>query len=138
MSTATRHRQIYVNLPVRDLARSMAFYRALGYGFDAAYTNEQAAALVLGDNLYVMLLQQDFFRGFTSKPLADATQSTQVLLCVDCASRDEVDALVARALATGGSAPRPAKDHGFMYFHGYDDPDGHAWELMHQVAPPQG
>lgn len=125
------HHQIFVNLPVKDLARSMAFFKAMGYSFNAQFTNELAAALELGPQLYAMLLTEPFFQGFTGKPIVDAHTSTEVLTCLSCESRAEVDALVAKALAAGGSAPRPPVDHGFMYSHGYEDPDGHIWELVH-------
>ena len=125
------HKQIFVNLPVRDVARSQVFFRAMGYEFDPQFTNEQAAALVLGDKLYAMLLVHDFFKGFTGKPIADATQTTEVLTCLSCDSRTEVDALVAKALAAGGTAPRPPQDHGFMYAHGFEDLDGHIWEYVY-------
>lgn len=125
------HKQIFVNLPIKQMARSQAFFRALGYQFDPHFTNEQGAALVLGENLYAMLLVEDFFKGFTGKTIADATQTTEVLTCLSCASRAEVDALVAKAVAAGGTAPRQPQDHGFMYAHGYEDLDGHIWELVH-------
>jgi len=125
------HKQIFVNLPIKDMARSQAFFRALGYEFDPHFTNEQGAALVLGENLYAMLLVEDFFKGFTGKAIADATQTTEVLNCLSCESRAEVDALVAKAVAAGGTAPRAPQDHGFMYAHGYEDLDGHIWELVY-------
>lgn len=127
------HQNIFVNLPVKDLARSMAFFRALGYGFNMNFTNEQAASLVLGDNLYAMLLTEPFFQGFTGKPIADATRSTEVLVCLSCTSRDEVDALVRKAREAGATVPRQPQDHGFMYGHGFEDLDGHIWELVHMA-----
>ena len=81
-------------------------------------------------SIHAMLLTHDFFKTFTSKPVADATRSTEVLVCLSCESRAEVDALVQRALAAGGTAPRPPQDHGFMYAHGFEDLDGHIWELV--------
>ena len=81
-------------------------------------------------SIHAMLLTQDFFRTFTSKPIADATRSTEVLVCLSCESRGEVDALVKKALAAGGTAPRAPQDHGFMYAHGFEDLDGHIWELV--------
>jgi uncharacterized protein len=78
-----------------------------------------------------MLLTKDFFKTFTSKPLSDPSKSTQVLVCLSCESRAEVDNVVAKALAAGGTAPRAAKDQGFMYGHGFEDLDGHIWELIH-------
>ncbi len=131
------HRQIYVNLPIADMARSRAFFEALGYQFNPQFSNEQGACLVLGDNLYVMLLVQPFFQGFIDKRIADARESTEVLVCLSCESRAEVDQLVARAIAAGGRAPRPPQDHGFMYGHGFEDLDGHLWELVHMVDASQ-
>jgi predicted lactoylglutathione lyase len=121
--------QIYVNLPVRDLARSKTFFDALGYRFNPQFTDDKAACMVVSDSIYVMLLSEPFCQTFTHKPLADARQSTEVLLCLSCNSRDEVDALVKKAWEAGGKVPRAAVDHGFMYQHGFEDPDGHLWEL---------
>ncbi|SOE81674.1 Predicted lactoylglutathione lyase [Caballeronia arationis] len=128
------HKQIFVNLPVKDLKRSMTFFKALGLSFDPQFTNDQGACLVIGDNIFAMLLVEDFFQGFTSKAIVDAEQSTEVLVCLSCESRAEVDELVAKAVAAGGRAPRPPLDHGFMYGHGFEDLDGHIWELVH-MAP---
>jgi len=125
------HDQIYVNLPIRDMARSRDFFSALGYRFEPRFSSEQGACLVLGENLYAMLLTHEFFQGFTAKPIVDATQATEVIVCLNCESRAAVDGLVAMALAAGGTAPRPPIDHGFMYVHGFEDLDGHIWELMH-------
>lgn len=130
------HSQIFVNLPIADMSKSKAFFSTLGYTIDPNFTNEQGAALVLGDKLYAMLLVRDFFATFTHKPVADARHSTEVLVCLSCESRAEVDTLVAKAVAAGGSAPRPAQDHGFMYAHGFEDLDGHIWELVHMTGLP--
>lgn len=128
------HKQIFVNLPVKDLKCSMTFFKALGLSFDPQFTNDQGACLVIGENIFAMLLVEDFFQGFTSKAIVDAAQSTEVLVCLSCESRVEVDDLVAKAVAAGGRAPRPPLDHGFMYGHGFEDLDGHIWELVH-MAP---
>jgi len=125
------HKQIFVNLPIADMQKSQAFFKKLGYTFNPDFTNDQGACMVVGDNLYIMLLVKDFFQGFTGKPVADATQSTEVLVCLSCESRAEVDDLVARAVAAGGSSPRPPQDYGFMYGHGFEDLDGHIWELAY-------
>ena len=130
------HPQIFVNLPIRDMAASRAFFAALGYGFNPDFTNDQGAALVLGENLYAMLLVRDFFATFTDKPLADAKSSTEVLVCLSCDSREQVDTLVAKAAAAGGKAHRQPQDHGFMYAHGFEDLDGHLWELVHMSGMP--
>lgn len=129
------HRQIYVNLPIADMARSRAFFEALGYAFNPQFSNEQGACLVLGENLHAMLLVQPFFQSFIDKRIADARETTEVLLCLSCDSREEVDGLVARALAAGGRTPRPPQDHGFMYAHSFEDLDGHLWELVHMADP---
>ena len=130
------HRQIFVNLPIANMARSRAFFSALGYSFNPDFSNEQGAAVVLGENLYAMLLVHDFFKTFIDKPLADAHQSTEVLVCLSCDSRAEVDTLVAKAIAAGGKAPRAVQDHGFMYAHGFEDLDGHIWELVFMSGMP--
>lgn len=125
------HRQIFVNLPVADLARSIAFFESLGYHVNPQFTNESGACLVLGETLHAMMLTRPFFQSFIDKPVADAHQATEVLTCLSCESRAEVDALVAKARAAGGAVPRPPQDHGFMYGHGFVDLDGHVWELVY-------
>ena len=133
-------REIFVNLPIRNMERSKAFFGALGFTFNPQFTNEQGACMVIADgSSYAMLLVEPFFQTFTKKPIADAAKSTEVLICLSCASRAEVDDLVRKAIAAGGSAPNAPQDHGFMYGHGFQDPDGHLWELMYMdptAAPP--
>lgn len=125
------HKQIFVNLAVNDLPKSRPFFESLGFSFNPQFSNDQGACLVIGDNIFAMLLVKDFFKTFTSKPLADPRKSSEVLLCLACESRAEVDTLVAKALAAGGTAPRAPQDHGFMYGHGFEDLDGHIWELVY-------
>jgi len=133
----TSNKQIFVNLPVKDLQRSTAFFKSLGYAFNADFTNDSGACMVISeDHIHAMLLTEVFFQGFTKKPVADASKTTEVLVCLSCDSRDEVDSLVAKALAAGGTAPNPPQDHGFMYSHGFEDLDGHVWELVHMASPP--
>lgn len=124
-------RQIYVNLPVKNLERSKAFFGSLGFQFNPQFTSESGAGMVIADNIYAMLLTESFFQTFTKKPVADATRSTEVLVCLSCESRAEVDELVRRAIAAGGKAPNAPQDHGFMYSHGFEDIDGHVWELAY-------
>ena len=134
------HKQIFVNLAVNDLPRSKAFFESLGLTFNPQFTNDHGACLVLGENIFAMLLVKEFFKGFTGKPLVDPREATEVLLCLSCDSRAEVDAIVAKAVAAGGIAPRAPQDHGFMYGHGFEDLDGHIWELGYMdmaAAPPQ-
>lgn len=135
----SNHKQIFVNLPIKNMERSRRFFESLGYGFNPQFTNEQGACMVVGENLFVMLLVEPFFQTFTKKPVADGS-STEVLICLSCDSRAQVDELVAKALAAGGSAPNPVQDHGFMYGHGFHDIDGHGWELVYMdpnAVPPQ-
>ncbi len=134
-------RQIFVNLPIKNMEKSQAFFKALGFTFNPQFTNEQGACMVVSeDHSYVMLLIEPFFKTFIKKPVADATQTTEVLICLSCDSRAEVDEMVRKALAAGGTAPNPVQDHGFMYGHGFTDLDGHTWEVMWMdphAAPPQ-
>jgi len=133
-------RKIFVNLPIRNMERSQAFFKSLGFSFKPQFTNEQGACMVIEEgSIHAMLLVEPFFQTFTKKPISDAKKSTEVLICLSCASRDEVDSLVKKALAAGGTAPNAPQDHGFMYGHGFEDLDGHVWELMWMdpnAAPP--
>ena len=123
--------QIYVNLPVQNVARSRRFFTELGFAFNEQFSNEQAVCMVVSDDSFVMLLVESFFQTFTKKPVADASKSTEVLVCLSCDSRSKVDDLVAKAVAAGGTSPNPKQDHGFMYGHGFEDLDGHVWELVY-------
>lgn len=131
--------KIFVNLPVKRLDRSMAFFRALGFRFNPQFTDETAASMIISDDIYAMLLTEAKFREFTPKAIADATKTTEVLICLSRDSRAEVDSLVDAALAAGATAARDPMDHGFMYVRSFDDLDGHIWEIMHMdpsfVAP---
>jgi uncharacterized protein len=130
-------RDLFVNLAVSDLSRSMAFFRALGFDFDPRFTDEKATCLVIGDRSYAMLLSTAFFKGFTKRAVCDTRTHTEALLAMSCTSRQEVDDLVKTALAAGGAAAMDPQDHGFMYAHSFYDPDGHHWELfwMDENAP---
>lgn len=130
------NQQIYVNLPVKDLERSKAFFGALGFSFNPQFSDQNAACMIVSSDIYVMLLTEPFFQGFTNKPIADASRSTEVLLCLSCDSRAAVDEMAAKARAAGGALPNPPKDHGFMYQHGFEDPDGHLWELAYMESMP--
>ncbi|HEX6997868.1 MAG TPA: VOC family protein [Gammaproteobacteria bacterium] len=123
--------KIFVNLPVRDLDASMRFFRALGFDFNPQFTDDTAACMVIAEDIYAMLLTHAKFGEFTPKPISDATQSTEVLIALSCESRERVDELVHKALAAGGSSYSDPRDYGFMYQHGFQDPDGHIWELVY-------
>jgi uncharacterized protein len=122
--------QIYVNLPVKDLKRSNAFFESLGFRLEPKFTDEKASCVILGENIHAMLLTKSFFQTFTNKQICDATKTTEALICLSCESRAEVDELVKNAVAAGGRAPRKPQDQGFMYGHGFEDLDGHIWELI--------
>ncbi len=134
-------RKIFVNLPIKNMEKSQVFFRSLGFSFDPQFTNEQGACMVISeDHNYVMLLVEPFFSTFIKKSIADASKTTEVLVCLSCDSRAEVDALVKKAVAAGGKTPNAPQDHGFMYGHGFEDLDGHLWELAWMdpnAAPPQ-
>ena len=123
-------RKIFVNLPIKNMEASQAFFRALGFSFNPQFTNEQGACMVVADDIFVMLLVEPFFQSFIKKPISDAKKATEVLVCLSCESRAEVDELVKKALAAGGTVPNTTQDHGFMYAHGFEDLDGHVWELV--------
>ncbi len=127
---------IFVNLPVRDLDASKAFFAALGYAFNPQFTNQDAACMVVSDSIYVMLLVEPFFQTFTRQPLCDARRQTEVITCLSATSRAAVDQLVDKALAAGASEPMPARDYGFMYQRGFQDLDGHLWEIAHMDGEP--
>lgn len=124
--------QIFVNLPVKDLQRSIDFFTALGYSFDKQFTDENAGCLVIDeDHIYAMLLTHEWFEKFTKKKIADSTTSTEAILALSADSREAVDALVDKALASGGSASNEPDEQGFMYSRSFQDPDGHLWEIMY-------
>ncbi|MPS34820.1 MAG: glyoxalase/bleomycin resistance/extradiol dioxygenase family protein [Stenotrophomonas sp.] len=127
---------IFVNLPVRDLEASRTFFAALGYTFNPQFTNQDAACMVISDSIFVMLLVEPFFQGFTPRPLCDARSHTEVITCLSAPSRAAVDALVDKALAAGASEPMPARDYGFMYQRGFQDLDGHLWEIAYMDGAP--
>ncbi|MBL8388367.1 MAG: glyoxalase/bleomycin resistance/extradiol dioxygenase family protein [Hydrogenophaga sp.] len=132
-------RQIFVNLPIQDMARSQAFFKSLGLTFNPRFTNDKGACLEIGENFYAMLLVQPFFQGFTQKPISDAHQSTEVILALSVDSRAEVEEVVRKAVAAGATRIPEPKDYGFMVQDGFADLDGHQWEVfwMDESAAPE-
>ncbi|MBD2234718.1 VOC family protein [Phormidium tenue] len=124
-------RKIFVNLPIKNLDQSVDFFSQLGFTFNPQFTDETATCMIVSDDIYVMLLTNDKFKTFTPNAICDATQNTEVLLCLSCDSREEVDSLVGKAVSSGGSTYNDPQDYGFMYAHGFQDLDGHIWELMY-------
>jgi predicted lactoylglutathione lyase len=123
--------KIFVNLPVRDLNRSIEFFTKLGFTFNPQFTDETATCMIVSEDIFVMLLTHDKFRTFTPKEIVDATKSTEVLVTLSSESRDKVDEMVRKAVAAGGTTYNEPQDHGFMYGHGFQDIDGHIWELIY-------
>lgn len=128
--------KIFINLPVADLQRSLAFFKALGYAPDPEFTDDTAACIVISEEIHIMVLTHGKFREFTPKEICDSAKATEVLLCLSCKSRAEVDETVSKAVAAGGSTYAEPKDYGFMYQHGFQDADGHQWELVHLICEP--
>lgn len=124
-------KMIFINLPVTNLAKSRAFYEAVGAPNNPQFTDETAACMVISDSIHVMLLTHEKWRQFTSKTIPDAHSTAQVLLCLSSDSKEGVSELVEKAVAAGGKAdPTPTQDYGFMFGRSFEDPDGHIWETM--------
>ena len=129
------NKQIIFNLPVQDLDRSKAFFAALGFTLNPRFSNENALFMnVVDDTLHVMLMTEAFFKSLINKPVVQAREANEVIICLSCESRDEVDSLIARATAAGARIPHPPEDQGFMYDQGFEDLDGHLWNLV-WIAP---
>ncbi|HEX6927816.1 MAG TPA: VOC family protein [Gammaproteobacteria bacterium] len=134
-------KKIFVNLPVKHLDTSVDFFTQLGFTFNPQFTDENGTCMVISDDIFVMLLTEAFFSTFTPNPVSDARKNTEVLVCLSMDSREEVDEMVRKAVAAGGNTYKDPQDHGFMYGHGFQDPDGHIWELAFMdmsAMPAQG
>lgn len=123
--------KIFVNLPVRDLKKSMDFFTRLGFKFNPQFTDATAACMVISDDIYAMLLTHKKFGEFTKKPIADVTKTTEVLTCLSMEGRKQVDSLVDAAVKAGAAEPRAPTDYGFMHQRSFDDLDGHIWEIIY-------
>jgi uncharacterized protein len=124
-------RQIYVNLPVKDLEASKRFFAELGFEFNPEFTDADAGCMVIDDNIFAMLLTEGRFRDFINGEIADATTTTEVLTALSAESKEGIDEMVARAIAAGGKPWKPTMDEGPMYGGSFQDPDGHVWELIY-------
>lgn len=123
-------KSIFVNLPVKDLQKSMAFFATLGWSHNPQFTDETAASIVISDTIYVMLLTHDKYRQFTDKPIADAQKTSQVLIALAAETPEEVNRIADAALEAGASEPKPPQDYGFMKLRTFEDLDGHHWEVL--------
>lgn len=121
--------QIFVNLPVRNLKASMEFFSRLGFSFDPQFTDDDGACLVIGENIFAMLLTEAKFLSFTPNAICDTNRATEALVCFTVGSRERVDEIVRNAVRGGGMIYKAPEDHGHMYGHGFQDLDGHIWEV---------
>jgi predicted lactoylglutathione lyase len=126
----TTPRKLFINIPVRDLQRSIDFFETLGFTFNPQFTDANATCMLVGEDAYVMLLAMDYFKSFSKRPVGDPQRETNALLALTVNSRDEVNALVDKAINAGGSLAADPQDHGFMYSWSFYDPDGHHWEVF--------
>lgn len=138
MKPTSTSRKIFVNLPVSDLPKSVEFFTYLGFEFNAQFTDENATAMVVGENAFVMLLVKPFFKTFTGKQIADATTHTEAIIALSAGSRQQVDDMADKALAAGGKPSNDPMDVGSMYGRSFQDLDGHLWEVMYMDPGPAG
>ncbi|MEX2379260.1 MAG: VOC family protein [Vicingaceae bacterium] len=122
--------KIFVNLPVKDLQKSIDFFTALGFTFNPDFTDDTATCMIIGENIFAMLLTEKRFSEFTDRPIANAHQTTEVLIAIDQPSKEAVDQMVKKAVKVGGTTYSQPQDHGWMYQHAFADLDGHQWEVM--------
>lgn len=122
--------KIFVNLPVKDLDKTVEFFTKLGFKFNPRFTDENATCMIVGDDIFIMLLVEKFFKSFTKKEIVDATKGTEAIIALSAESKENVDEMIRKALEAGGSAPDKPQDQGWMYGHGFQDLDGHLWEVL--------
>ena len=124
-------KQIFVNLPVKDLNKTIKFFTKLGFKFNPKFTDENATCMIIGKNIFVMLLVERFFKTFIKKEIANTSKTTEVLLALTAESREEVDEMISKVIGAGGKETREAQDHGWMYGRAFEDLDGHIWEIFY-------
>lgn len=122
--------KIFVNLPVKNLNKSIEFFTKLGYTFNPQFTDDKATCMIISDHIYAMLLVEERFKDFTKKEIADASKTTEVIIALTADSREKVDEMINKAVNAGGTTPNPKQDYGWMYNHAFEDPDGHLWEIF--------
>jgi predicted lactoylglutathione lyase len=122
--------KIFVNLPVKDLNRSVDYFTKLGFNFNPQFTDENATCMIIGEDIFVMLLVEKFFKSFTKKEICDTSKNTEAILALSVESKEKVDQMMGKALEAGGSEPREKQDHGWMYGRSFEDVDGHIWEVF--------
>ncbi|MFY0517793.1 VOC family protein [Lysinibacillus sp. UGB7] len=128
---AYQSQNIFINLPVKDLNKSTTFFKELGFEFNLQFTTEDTASMIISDNIFALLMLEERFKEFSKKKIVDTATSAQAIFCLSAESRDQVDALVNKALSSGGKSSSDPQDHGFMYVWGFQDVDGHLWEIAY-------
>jgi len=123
--------KIFVNLPVKDLSKSIDFFTKLGYQFNPQFTDEKATCMIVSEDIFVMLVVETFFKTFTKKEICDATAYTETIISLSADKRENVDEMIKKAVQAGGTTPREPTDYGWRYQHGFQDPDGHLWEIIY-------
>lgn len=123
--------KIFVNLPVKDLNKSIEFFTKVGYSFNPQFTDENGTCMIISEDIYVMLLVEEFFKSFTKKEIVDTTKGNEAIICLSAESREAVDEWVSKAVLAGATTPNEPHDQGFMYDHGIQDLDGHLWDIMY-------
>lgn len=123
--------QIFINIPVKDLNKSVEFFTWLGFTFDPRFTDKNGTCMIVADNIFVMLLTEEHFNSFTRKAIPDTTQSSEAILSLSVDSREKVDLMLDSVFKAGGKESREKQDYGWMYGRGFQDPDGHLWEVFH-------
>ncbi|MEP7376414.1 MAG: VOC family protein [Chitinophagaceae bacterium] len=122
--------KIFINLPVKDIEKSKSFFSGLGFSFNPQFTDEKAGCMIISENIFAMLLDENYFKTFTRKKISDAKTTTEVLIAIDAASKEEVQQTIKKAKELGAEIYAEPQDHGWMYQHSFADPDGHQWEIM--------
>ena len=124
-------KQIFVNLPVKDLGKTIEFFKKLGFEFNPQFTDENATCMVVNENIFVMLLVEKFFKTFTQKEICDTSKNTEVIIALSTESREKVDQMLENVIKAGGKESRKPQDHGWMYGRSFEDLDGHIWEIIY-------
>ncbi len=123
-------KEIFVNLPVKNLKKTIEFFTRLGFKFNPKFTDENATCMIIWKNIFAMLLLEEFFQGFTNKAICDTKKSSEAILALSVDTKEKVDKMMSKVLAAGGKEPRPAQDEGWMYSRSFEDLDGHRWEIF--------
>jgi len=123
--------QIFINLPIKNLKKSVDFFTKLGFKFNPQFTDDTSTCMIMGENIFTMLLEEEKFKEFTPKNISDAKKNTEVLIALPFENRKGVDEIISKAIKSGGREPRKVQDLGFMYSRAFEDLDGHIWEVFH-------